>query len=467
METVITFLLNNEFIKTKIHSGTVLLDFIRKNKKLTGTKEVCKEGDCGACAVLLGEIENDRLKYKTINSCLFPLLKVQNKHIVTIEGLNLEDLNLIQKSFLEEGASQCGFCTPGFIISFTGYLINNTTFNKKNAINSIAGNICRCTGYHSIIRSIESVGKNLDKINFEKLIEKGIIPTYFEKVEDKLKKLIISRKFQLEGKSETIVSGGTDLFVQKPDSFQELDFQLSENIIKKEIKIENSFLYISGSSSLEELADFVKENETNIDFENLFRLFASLPIRNSATVAGNIVNASPIADITIVLLALETTLLLRNNDKSVREISLRKFFKDYKIIEKDKNEIIDQIKVRIPDGGTKFNFEKVSKRTHMDIASVNSAISIRDEDGVIKNISVSAGGVAPIPLYLDNFSNKLKGKEINNELFENFQNTLNKEINPISDIRGSAEYKKLLLSHLIIAHFLKLYPKRITSEVLI
>ena len=179
MEIDITFILNNQVISTRINPATVLLDFIRKNKRLTGTKEVCKEGDCGACAVLLSEVKNGNLNYKVVNSCLFPIQKVNGKHVVTIEGLNQSELNPIQQSFLDEGASQCGFCTPGFIISFTGYLINAERFNYDEAINSIAGNICRCTGYHSIIRSIRNVVKEDETLDFSHLIDKKIIPDYF------------------------------------------------------------------------------------------------------------------------------------------------------------------------------------------------------------------------------------------------------------------------------------------------
>ena len=158
----INFILNNDVVSVKIDPAVVLLDFIRKQKHLTGTKEGCKEGDCGACTVLAGNLKDDRVVYHSVNSCLLPLGNVNNSHIVTIEGLNSNNLTHIQTEFINEGASQCGFCTPGFIVSLTGYLINNDTYKIESALNSIAGNICRCTGYSSIKRAVNDV---LNKFN--------------------------------------------------------------------------------------------------------------------------------------------------------------------------------------------------------------------------------------------------------------------------------------------------------------
>ena len=147
MAAKINFILNDKEFSIETATGKTLLDFIRKDAKLTGTKEGCREGDCGACTVLIGEIVDDELHYKTVNSCLYPIGKVNGKHVVTIEGINSDELTPIQHAYTEENASQCGFCTPGFIISTTGYLLENDKPKIDNAINAVAGNICRCTGY--------------------------------------------------------------------------------------------------------------------------------------------------------------------------------------------------------------------------------------------------------------------------------------------------------------------------------
>jgi len=467
MENNITFILNNQIIRTDLNPATVLLDFIRKDKKLTGTKEVCKEGDCGACSVLLGEVIEGNLQYKTINSCLYPIEKIKGKHIVTIEGLNQDELNPIQESFVNEGASQCGFCTPGFIVSSTGYLLNTDKFDNEDAVNAIAGNICRCTGYQSIKRALTNVVDKDEVINFDLLVKKGIIPPYFKEIPEKIKSLGEQDKVDKEDIYNNIqlVSGGTDLFVQKPDELLNKTFQIVESIIPPRINIIENQIVISGSTTVNDLQKFIQLKNINLKLDSLFKLFASLPIRNSATLAGNIINASPIADLTITLLALnaEVTLLKRKSDK--RNIQLNKFYSGYKTLNKNDDEIIQEISFELPNTISQFNFEKVSKRTHLDIASVNTAINLMVEKNKIIEASISAGGVSPIPFYLEKTSKFLKNSDISNQTVIEAVKIASTEISPISDIRGSVEYKTLLLSQLLKAHFIELFPELITPEV--
>ena len=159
---MIVFYLNEKLIQTDIASATTLLDFVRSNQKLKGTKIGCREGDCGACTVLVGSLqpESGDLVYKSINSCLTPIANAQNKHIVTIEGINNPNgsaLNTIQQSFVDNGASQCGFCTPGFIMSATGFFLPNKASKTDKLIDFLDGNICRCTGYHNIVKAVKQV----------------------------------------------------------------------------------------------------------------------------------------------------------------------------------------------------------------------------------------------------------------------------------------------------------------------
>src|SRR5689334_13441890 len=146
--TLIRFILNEKEIATELAAGMVLLDFIRYHQQLTGTKIGCREGDCGACTVLVGEIVNGELEYESMTSCLLPLGNAQGKHIVTIEGINFPDkLNPVQQAMADCGATQCGFCTPGFVMSLAGFCLSNKKPSYENAIAAVDGNICRCTGY--------------------------------------------------------------------------------------------------------------------------------------------------------------------------------------------------------------------------------------------------------------------------------------------------------------------------------
>ena len=200
-------------------------------------------------------------------------------------------------------------------------------------------------------------------------------------------------------------------------------------------------------------------------FQRYAKLVSSTPIRNMATIGGNFVNASPIGDFTIFFLALDTQIIL-SNGKTKRELPLRKLYKGYKQLDKTADEYIEKIWFELPDGNTLFNFEKVSKRTHLDIASVNTAIFISMNGKNIVDAGISAGGVGPIPMYLQKTSKFLKGKPVSEDLVYEAIEIAQSEISPISDARGAKEYKRLLLSQLIKAHFIILFPE-LRTEILV
>ena len=472
MTEEITFILNNDFVSVKVDPAIVLLDFIRKQKHLTGTKEGCKEGDCGACTVLIGNLKSGKLEYQTVNSCLLPLGNVNNTHIVTIEGLNATNLNHIQTEFINEGASQCGFCTPGFIISLTGYLINNEDYKIDCALNAIAGNICRCTGYISIKRALNNLlnklkianHNNSDRISL--LIENGILPNYFSTIAEQLKKLKTKKSNGQHNGAKYFIAGGTDLYVQKPDELLEQELIFIKNKNLSYIKVGGNICRVGAAATFEMINDSPVFQNYFPRLKNYIDLIASLPIRNIATVGGNIINASPIGDMTIFFLALNASVVLSNGTKQ-RKILLKDLFKDYKLLDKTDDEYLEYIEFKLPLKNSHFNFEKVSKRTHLDIASVNSAIYVESEKNIIKKIQLSAGGVSTVPLYLKDTSQFLLEKKITKDtLFESLQ-IIQSEISPISDIRGSEDYKRLLLNQLFKAHFIQLFPELIKFEELI
>lgn len=465
----LSFILNDVEINIKVNPSFPLLDYIRKEKHLTGTKEVCKEGDCGACAVLFGEVIDNKLNYKTITSCIYPIGNCNGKHIVTIEGINKQELLLHQKAFVDENASQCGFCTPGFIISFTCYLLNNEKYNLDDAINSIAGNICRCTGYHSIERAMDTVIKELqtknelDKIDY--LIQQNIIPEYFKEIKKRLINLSLPQE-TIPDKSAIFIGGGSDLFVQKPDDLLEEEVYLITERKLNYIRESNSIIKIGSGTTFEEIKQSKILNKYFPSLKSDVDLIASLPVRNAATVGGNLSNASPIGDITIILLALNSKLTLSDGEKE-RNLPLREFYLDYKKLNKQKIEFIKEVFFHIPQKKFYFSFEKVSKRTYLDIASVNSAILIEVDNDKIISASISAGGVAPIPKLLVQTNDYLKTKKISIDTIDEALQITQSEILPISDVRGSAEYKRLLLNQLIKSHFLKLFPQKIFENELV
>lgn len=465
---MIEFILNSEHVITDLPSGGTLLDFIRGKKHLTGTKIGCREGDCGACTVLIGQ--HDKLKgmsYCTAASCLTPLGNIHHKHVVTIEGLNQpKGLSPIQSATIKNNATQCGFCTPGTIVSFTGYALNKNT-RITGIMDAISGNICRCTGYNSIKKAgieIETFLKETCSDNtISKLIEVGILPDYFNEIPQKLKSIKSPKTLNNDGYR---IAGGTDILVSHHEVSEVRNVNLLNYATGNNIRLFNDECIIESGATASDLLHNKCLQKIFPQLVENFRLISSEQIRNMGTVGGNLVNASPIADLAIYLLALDTKLTLKDNSGSKREINLRDFYKAYKKTDLKETEIIENIKFKILKP-LNFSFEKVSKRKHLDIASVNSAMSIELRRNIIKNIRISAGGVAPIPLFLKNTCDFLKDKQISNEIIRKAHCILKEEISPISDIRGSETYKRLLIRQLFYSHFIKLLPDQISLDKLI
>lgn len=464
-----SFILNKDVIKTDAPTGTVLLDFIRDFQSLKGTKEGCREGDCGACLVLQGRTKDSKLKYHCVNSCMVPIGDVQGCHIVTIEGIDTGTCNPLQQDFVDEGATQCGYCTPGFILAEMAYLLNANNFDPNQAIAAMDGNICRCTGYQSIKRSIE---KTLKKINMAKperinqLVKNGFLPEYFKEIPDQISQIHASN-IKKTIHPEIKVAGGTDLYVQKEPFISDKNIQLLFNKAALHgITEQNEQISVKAGSTVTE---FIESAVIQHHFPNmaaLLKLHSSTPIRNRATMAGNIVNASPIADMTIILLALNSQLVIKNKTQK-RWVALQSFYKGYKKFDLSADEIIEEIIFKKPIKNSAFNFEKVSRRTYLDIASVNSAVYLEIENDTIKKATLSAGGVAPVPLFLKESSAKLSGQLINPDTIKTGIKLALREIRPISDMRGSLEYKKLLLRQLLIAHFVTIFPQQLSAEDLL
>lgn len=471
---MIRFILNDTELSTNLLPGIVVLDFLREHLRLTGTKEGCREGDCGACLVLLGEPQGETVRYKPVNSCLLPLGEIAGKHVVTIEGLNREGLNPIQQAIVDEGATQCGYCTPGIVVALTGFLLNHPKLDEYAGLTALDGNICRCTGYMSIKRAIALLCDKFRSLTEERdrvraLVERHVLPDFFLHIPDRLRKIQpLQPAVPMEtSPSKVVIAGGTDLFVQKPEELKRADFLfLSHREDLRGICIKRDKVCIGVATTFEEMKSSPVLRKLFPRIGDHLDLVASTPIRHRATVGGNIVNASPIGDLTIFFLGLDATIMV-SNGPSYRELPLREFFQAYKQLRKRKSDLVKWISFPLPEENALFNFEKVSKRTHLDIASVNSAIQIRVEDRVIRRVHLSAGGVAPIPLYLSRTADYLVGKEVNAHWVREAASVAQEEISPISDVRGTADYRRLLLRRLIFAHFVTLFPEQIDAQELL
>ncbi|RYF90620.1 MAG: 2Fe-2S iron-sulfur cluster binding domain-containing protein [Chitinophagaceae bacterium] len=457
---MLKFILNDEAVAPTAPAGTLLLDYIRYNKHLTGTKVGCREGDCGACTIMVGELKNGQVVYHTATSCLMPIGNAVGKHIVTIEGLNVDGLNVVQEAFVQEGATQCGFCTPGFIVSLAAFCVSSQDPTHPRAVDAVNGNICRCTGYKSIERAVANVQQRLHNRRQQDVIgfatQNNFVPTYFSGIAHRLSQLQEKKiSLQFSGVDKKNLGGGTDLYVQQHEQMADEDIHfLLDDEAMKEIKVQDGICQIGGAVTAAQLACSPVFQKYFREWDDYIKLISSTQIRNMATVAGNICNASPIGDFSIFFLALDAKLHI-GDGKHGRTVPLRNFYQGYKKMDLLPGEVLEKISFQLPADQSCFNFEKVCKRTHLDIATVNTAMHLVIHGDVVTAASLSAGGVAPVPYHFSNASKFLIGKQLSPTVIAEFCSMLQGEINPISDVRGSADYKRLLLQQLVKAHFLK------------
>ena len=462
------FVLNNTDVKSASPGGTPLLEVIRREQNSKATKLACSEGECGACTVLVGTLTASAVKYQSVTSCISPLINAQGKHLVTLDGLLTATMNPVQRAMVDCNGTQCGFCTPGFIVSMIGMFMSGLPVTKASLITAIDGNICRCTGYKSIERAADQVAEKFHNRAFtlNQLVEMNMLPAYFLAIEDRLK--MINNGNAQTNSSYINIGGGTDLYVQKPQQLRNATLQpMATHEHLKGIYVRQNICSIGAAETMTSLQQSEVLQQMIPDIHSYLAPVGSTQIRNMATLGGNLVNASPVGDLTIMLLGLDANIILGEKGHE-RRLKLRDFYLGYKKLNKTSGEIINRVEFRVPSEGGRYHFERVCKRTYLDVASVNTACFIvYDESQVVSAAHLSAGGVAPIPLYLNATSEFLLGKHLSASTILEASKIMQQEITPISDIRGSAEYKRLLLRQLFFVHMHKLSSAHIPMQDLI
>lgn len=475
METT-RFWLNDELVETDEVAGRLILDFVRR-RQLTGTKEGCKEGDCGACTILVGTLDDDRVHYQPVTSCLVPVGEMHGKHVVTIEGLNFADrLSFVQDALVHRGGTQCGYCTPGFVVSMTWFLMSEEELPTADGFKrSISGNLCRCTGYNSITRAGDDIltgvteGGEYAEVwaaedRVAALVDRGLLPAYFSEMPGRLRELSQGEPNGVG--AQFFIAGGTDLYVQRGEEIPDARVEfLANHPEMKGIRRDGDVFRVGALTTFTEFSEDIGLREMIPRMDDFIWLIASLHIRNRATLGGNIVNASPIGDMTALMLALGSTLVL-DLDGTTREVALEDFFLGYKTLDKQPGELVREIVFPAGGDGTFINLEKVSKRKALDIATVCSGARFEVEGDTIADARISMGGVAATPLLLRKTSSFLVGRPITHDTVRAALPIAQTEVSPIGDVRGSAQYKRLLVNQLIIAHFTELFGDRVTFEQL-
>ena len=430
--------INNKKVEvTNVYHDITLLDWLRNYHKITGTKEGCAEGDCGACSVIINKKSKE--DSKPINSCLVRLGQVIGSNITTIEGLGCDkNPHPLQMAFSNEYASQCGYCTPGFIISGVSLINSGKVVNNDTINDAISGNLCRCTGYSPIIKAIKSVShrktklKKVEIINKEKKVRFGNI-TYLKP--NNLKEL----KDYLEVKSFQFIAGGTDLNLQRP-----IINEKENNIIClssiKELNFIKKFkekMVLGGAVTIENFLDSVRSKMPELI--EILQRFGSPQIRNQGTIGGNLCTSSPIGDLAPLLMVLNSDINVFGKN-GIKKTNIKNFFKGYRKNILKKDEIILSIEIPYPNKKNKIFSWKLSKRYDQDISTISLAINIQTQKNIIKEIQMAAGGVAATPKSLDKLCKSMLEKKLDDAIDFATEN-LDKFIQPISDLRGSSHYR--------------------------
>ncbi len=454
--------------KHKISGSQAFLsisDYLRHEKGLTGTKVVCSEGDCGACSILVSRFENGGMtEYKSINSCVSFMYLMHKCHIVTVEGLSKQGhMHQVQERIKEHHGTQCGFCTPGFVCSMAWMAEdlkkNPRPLTAQKVKNYLTGNLCRCTGYQSIIEAglevdtnkIEPIDSYFDKAamesDFLNLNEAVHIQTDQKEVyiPHMFHELI---RYKTENTDAKIISGGTDLgvIINKRVAVYNKLISLNQMLDVNNVTLQQHEVEIGAMVTLAQIEQELKSDFP--EFCRLLHIFASPQIKNTATLAGNVINASPISD-TIPFLMVADARLQLVGAAGTREMNINDFFgKGYKNLNLKQNEIVT--KILIPKQHLEFKLYKVSIRKDLDISSVTMAMSYSLKGIKIESIKIAFGGVGPKVLRCKALEKIATGSDFSLKTFEKMIGALENEIGPISDHRGSKEYRTQVCKNLLL-----------------
>lgn len=447
---MIQFLMNGRIHTENLPADTTVLQYLRRDAGRCGTKEGCASGDCGACTVVLAEPQGDALSYRTVNACLTFMPAVHGKQLITVEDLKHRgELHHVQQAMVDNHASQCGFCTPGFVMSLFALEKQQQTFSVAQTQHALSGNLCRCTGYRPIMDAAKAIcdapqpdqfdadaGLTLDKL---RAISATGEPVSIDELADRYLAQPYAR----------LVAGGTDLALEVTQRYQRLPELISLSHIPglKVITLTGQAIHIGAAAPLSDCMPVLHDEFP--EFGELLERFASQQIRNQGTFGGNIANGSPIGDGGPVLLALGASLLLRRGAKQ-RELPLDKFFLGYRITALQPGEFIEQIRIpRNTSAARQLRIYKVSKRLEDDISAVCAALHIEVQNGVVIHARVAFGGMAEVAKRAISCEAQLLGQPWQTATIERACQALELDFTPVSDFRASREYRMQVAKNLL------------------
>jgi xanthine dehydrogenase small subunit len=478
--STVRFLLNNDVVTVEnIDPNLTVLQYLREEQFKSGTKEGCSSGDCGACTVVVAELAKDSqtLDYKSINACISFVGSLHGKQLITVEHLKQgAKLHHVQQSMVDNHGSQCGFCTPGFVMSSFALHKQNSKPNRAEVLEALAGNLCRCTGYRSIIDAAIASSEHTEADSFaehyqqtvQQLNEFKTLPSaalsngrhqYFapktaKELADKL----------LQNPDATLVAGATDLALTVTQNLATIDdlVYLGDVAELKTIS-DNAEEFIIGSAvPYSEFTPMLHQEYH--DLGEMIERIGSRQIRNNGTLGGNIGNASPIGDMPPALIALGAEITLQRGDQE-RKIALEDFFVDYKKTVLAPSEFIKNVYIPKSSANKVLKVYKISKRIDDDISTVLAAFNIELKDNIITSVRIAFGGMAGIPMRAKQCEGALLNKTFDGESVTAAQAALALDFTPMSDVRASDKYRLKVAQNLIQKCYLELQSKQIETRV--
>jgi xanthine dehydrogenase small subunit len=430
----ITFLLNGETVElSDVSPTTTLLDWLREDQHLTGTKEGCNEGDCGACTVMVTDGDGA----KALNACILFMPQLQGKAVRTVEGVSGPDdeLHPVQQAMIEYNGSQCGFCTPGFVMSMTtAHLNGDTDFDTQ-----LAGNLCRCTGYAPIIRAAEAAASQPVPVWVKDAPGVGEPasapqnhPPYAPDSSDALADIYAANP------DATLVAGATDVGLWVTKGLRDLGAVIFLNNCAdlKTITIDDETVRLGAMVDMNAMGAAI--NDLHPSYGEMIRRFASVQVRGAATVGGNIANGSPIGDNPPALIALGATLHLRKGDTR-RSLPIEEFFIAYGKQDRAAGEFVEA--VSFPRQPNRLKVYKLSKRFDQDISAVCGCFNVTVKDGVVTAARIAFGGMAATPKRATAVEIALLGQRWDAETISTAQTGFDADYAPMTDMRASAKYR--------------------------
>jgi xanthine dehydrogenase small subunit len=448
-----------------------LSDYLRRRCGLTGTKIVCSEGDCGACTVLIGRATADgiRLMYRPVDSCIQFMFQLESTHIVTIEGLGSQSApSAVQRAMIDCHGSQCGFCTPGFVVAMTGLLEESPSLDEARLRYGLTGNLCRCTGYTPILEA----GLEMDSDRHERVgglyPSDGMISEFRARRHETIEvaaewggeqhfvaappDLACALRYLRDFPQATIVAGATDVGVRLNKTLQLAERILDLNRVAEleQAAVHNGEMVLGARASWTAIERLCKVHVP--EFHKIVSIFGAPQIRHVGTIGGNLANASPIADSLPFLYVMDAMVELQSTD-GTRSVPVTEFYKGYKQLDLRPGELITRVRIPLPDEGELLRLYKVSRRRDLDIASFTAAIRMRLDGETIENAAIAFGAVGPTVIRAGKTESFLRGRQLDEDTMRAAGDIAVEETSPISDVRGAAEYRFQLTRNILLKFY--------------